>query len=82
MQNCNLKIFMLKSNRRGDRKNDVNAMRCFAGNSSFCQVHAFKSGHLLHPLRQFFICMFYLLKFHTKVDFLFKYYILKFYLQC
>ena len=41
----------------GARKNDVNAMCYFAGNSSFCQVHAFKSGHLLHPFANLsFVC--------------------------
>ena len=34
----------------GARKNDVNAMRCFAGNSWFCQAHAFKYGHPLQPI--------------------------------
>ena len=41
----------------GARKNDVNVTRRFAGNSSFCQVHAFKYGHLLHPITNLsFVC--------------------------
>ena len=45
----------------GARKNDVDATHCFAGNSSFCHAHAFKSGHLLQPIANlsfvvWFIC--------------------------
>ena len=45
----------------GARKNDVNAtLGTDAGNSSFCQVHAFKFGHLLQLIANWsfvrFIC--------------------------
>ena len=39
------------------RQNDVNAMRRSAGNSSFCQAHAFQSGHLLQLIaNSSFVC--------------------------
>ena len=66
------------------RQNVVNATRRSAGNSSFCQAHAFQSGHLhcTSTHRQFIICLIYSSKFYSKPDFVFKDYILKFYLQC
>ena len=54
----------------------------FAGNSSFCQAQAFEVLTPTPTYRQFVICMFYLSKFHTKQDFVFRYHILQFYLQC
>ena len=71
----------------GTRQNDVNAYivlpgtHRFAGNSLFCQVHAFEVWTPTSTYRQLSICMFYSSKFHTKQDFVFKYHILQFYLQ-
>ena len=45
-------------------------MHCFARNSSFCQAHAFED---LSPTSTYRQLMFYLSKFHTKQDFVFKY---------
>ena len=68
----------------GGRKNDVNVSRRFPGNSSFCQAqHAFiKVWTPISTYRQFIICMFYFWKCHTKPDFVFKYHLLQFYVQC
>ena len=53
----------------------------FARNSSFCQVHAFEVLPPTSTYRQFIICMFNLLKFHAKQDFVLKYHILQFHLH-
>ena len=46
----------------------------FAGNSSFCQAHAFEVLSLAtSTYQQSIICMFHLSKFHTKQDFVFEY---------
>ena len=60
-------------------------LHCFDGNSSFCQVCAcFAVQTATSTHHQFIICMFYLLQFHTKQDFVSKDHtsILQFYLQC
>ena len=54
----------------------------FAGNSSFCQGNAFEVLTPFSTHGQFIICMFYLLTFHTKQDFVFKNHILPFYIHC
>ena len=48
-------------------------IHCFAGNSSFCQAHAFEVLKPTSTYRKFIICRFYLSKFCTKQDFVFKY---------
>ena len=66
----------------GARKNKCECTHCFVRNSSFCPVHAFEVLTSTSFYRQFIICTFYLSKFHTEQDFVFKYHILQFYLQC
>ena len=60
----------------GAQQNDVKAQVALPGTRSFCQAHAFEVLTPTSTYRQFIICMFYLLKFRTKQDFVFKYHIL------
>ena len=66
----------------GTWQNDVNTRIVLPGNSSFCQAQAFEVLTPTPTYRQFVICLFYLSKFHTKHDFVFRYHILQFYLHC
>ena len=80
-ENClSHKKFYVQNISSGARKNNVNAMPRFAGNSSFFQAHAFKSGYLLQPTANISFVCFISRIFYTKLDFAFKYHIVQFYL--
>ena len=75
------RLYILESRIVGCPEEQCERMYCFVRNSSFCPAHAFEVLTSTSFYRQFIICTFYLSKFHTKLNFLFKYHILQFYLQ-